>query len=129
MMNRVKLDEDGKICEFDRGIIFFCINRDCKDTLKSIRSDLINNKDHDLKTEILIILGEDECGQETKAARMEFLIEHLASTNPHCRYGAILGLSRMNDRLAINAINAAVEVEINPNIKHIMDKVVKQLEK
>lgn len=77
---------------------------------------------------ILMALGNAN-NSKTYNKRLEKLEEFLKSSSPKIRYGAIIGISNLDDPEAIRYLSNALEKERIPVLKGTLKSVIKQLKK
>jgi len=125
---REEFFEDGMESNFSKAVV--SLIEKCSNTAVKILSELILNEqvDPEAASEALRWVGNME-HLETYRSRRELLEKSLLCLSARVRDGAGLGLASMDDPHAIPHLKKAVEQELNPELRHDLELVLKQLER
>ncbi len=87
-------------------------------------------KSNDIGEDVLVDLlyALSQCNDnETFGKRKQVLCDYLISKSPRCRYGAIYGLSILNDMSTLAPLKQALDAETNNMLRKVLEQVIKYL--
>lgn len=120
--------EDGMESEFSRNLSEFVVSFGQPAMEAIIDLFLSNSLNTEVASESLRILG--RLRHKITYRERLWLLERCLLYSPFARVrdGALLGLSFINDKLAIPPLKSAIEKEAIPELRHDMKRVLAQLE-